>query len=170
MGILDGHVRWFDYTDTVVLESGDADHKPESREDHEKRLGALLSDPSPLGADDKQLLTYLLWLLRTSDSQKSKAMLARLSLMVKRRADYTAFMAAVRTATDEMESTSGRRVSAEREIGNKDQASGNDRFNPTGTYVLDDECIEDLEQSRLTGIVRSLSADEIPDIDWADED
>lgn len=159
MGVLDGQDCWFDYTDTVVLQSNEAGQEPETREDHEIRLGTLLSDPSPLGADDKQLLTYLLWLLRTTDTPKTEAMLARLSLMVKRRADYTAFMGAVRAMADETD-----------DIGKRDPAAANSRFNPTGTYVLDDESIEDLERSRLTGIVRSLSAEEIPDIDWADED
>ncbi len=37
-------------------------------------------------------------------------------------------------------------------------------INPTDTYVLDDESLAELEESRLTGIVRALSEEWLEDM------
>lgn len=171
MGTLHDLATMLDHTDTVVLPSDEPRLEADYLRADEKRLRALLGDPSPLGPDDKQLLKRLLSAASSANTPESAAALGRLSRLARQRVDGRNFMDAVRRALTELDSTTdGARSGGRRDADDAPAASTPSGFNPTGTYVLDDECIEDLEQSRLTGIVRSLSADEIPDIDWADED
>lgn len=49
------------------------------------QLQELLRDSSPLDADDKQLLMYLLWLLQPAESVKRQKALSRLAQPIKRK-------------------------------------------------------------------------------------